>query len=229
MSFEYFCPGCQRKLRFSADEESPRVRCPACNTLFEIPSQLKSVSPETSAGWYVRIPEGLTYGPVTQEVLDGWIAEGRIDAHCDLRREGQEIWQAAAPAQFPQPAKASNAALSPRSSSLGSPLPISPVTVPVSPRMSPSSPSGNGFRASQNGPIIFVLGLLSWLSCPVFGIAAWILGNRELERGSNWPDRQGDLTLVKAGRLLGMINVMLVLGGLFVAASMFALFVVARN
>ncbi len=228
MSFEYFCPGCQRKLRVSADEESPRVRCPACNTLFEIPGQPKSVSPEAKAGWFVRIPEGLTYGPVTEEVLGRWIAEGRIDAQCDVRREGQDIWQSAATAQFPQPATVSNAVLSPRSSSFSSPSPIPPIMVPVSQRTSPSPRSGDGFHACQNGPIIFVLGLLSWLSCPLFGIAAWILGNRELERGSSFPDRQGDMTLVKAGRLLGMINVMLVLGGLFVAASMFALFVVAR-
>lgn len=233
MSIEYICPGCQRTLRVTTSETSPRVRCPACNALFEIPSQSPAELSAPSVKWYVRIPEGLTYGPITQDVLSLWIAEGRIDARCDLRQEGQSIWQAAMPAPFPQspavaPATGPTAAASPMSSAPASPL-LPPVSAPAPQRTSPSAPTGGGFQASQNGPIILVLGILSWLSCPVFGIAAWILGNRELELASHLPIDQSDRAMVKAGRLLGMINVLLVLGGLFVAAGMFVLFAVAWN
>lgn len=64
--------------------------------------------------------------------------------------------------------------------------------------------------AAHRGAMILVLGILSWLVCPlVLGIMAWVMGNgdlREMDAGRMDPSGRG---LTEAGRILGMINVIL--------------------
>ena len=58
--------------------------------------------------------------------------------------------------------------------------------------------------------MILVFGILAWvLGCFVFGIVAWVMGNNDLEsmqRGEMDPTGEG---LTKAGKIVGMINVIL--------------------
>ena len=53
--------------------------------------------------------------------------------------------------------------------------------------------------------MILVFGILGFVLCPFFGIAAWVMGNSDLQEMDNgWMDPTGrDLT--KAGRICGMI------------------------
>ncbi len=64
--------------------------------------------------------------------------------------------------------------------------------------------------AAHRGAMILVFGILSWLLCPiVFGIMAWVMGNgdlREMDAGRMDPSGRG---LTEAGRILGMVNVIL--------------------
>ena len=57
----------------------------------------------------------------------------------------------------------------------------------------------------HRGVLILVFGILSFVICPFFGIAAWVMGNSDLEEmASGLMDPTGrDLT--KAGRICGMI------------------------
>ena len=57
----------------------------------------------------------------------------------------------------------------------------------------------------HRGVLILVFGILAFVVCPFFGIAAWVMGNTDLQEMNNgWMDPTGrDLT--KAGRICGMI------------------------
>ena len=57
----------------------------------------------------------------------------------------------------------------------------------------------------HRGVLILVFGILGFVLCPFFGIAAWVMGNSDLQEIDNgWMDPTGrDLT--KAGRICGMI------------------------
>ncbi|MBN9503698.1 MAG: hypothetical protein BGO01_05000 [Armatimonadetes bacterium 55-13] len=65
---------------------------------------------------------------------------------------------------------------------------------------------------SANGVLILVLGILSWVGFGCLaGIPAWIMGNsalREIDSGRADPSERG---IVQAGRILGMVNCILVL------------------
>ena len=58
----------------------------------------------------------------------------------------------------------------------------------------------------HRGSMILVFGILGFVLCPFFGIAAWVMGNSDLQEIDNgWMDPTGrDLT--NAGRICGMIS-----------------------
>ncbi len=43
--------------------------------------------------WYMQTDDGEQYGPVDREELNEWLAEGRIDATCQLLCDGWDQWQ----------------------------------------------------------------------------------------------------------------------------------------
>jgi hypothetical protein len=46
-----------------------------------------------TAEWHMQTAEGEQYGPVTKTELDGWVAEGRLDASCQVLQDGWDQWQ----------------------------------------------------------------------------------------------------------------------------------------
>ena len=61
----------------------------------------------------------------------------------------------------------------------------------------------------HHGVLILVFGILSWVVCFIFGIVAWIMANsdlRAMQEGRMDPTGEG---LTKAGKIVGMINVIL--------------------
>jgi len=63
----------------------------------------------------------------------------------------------------------------------------------------------------HRGAMILVFGILSWFVCFIFGIVAWTMGNsdlREMDAGRMDPTGRG---LTQAGKLLGMIHIIIVL------------------
>ena len=70
--------------------------------------------------------------------------------------------------------------------------------------------------APHRGVLILVFGILSWVVCVIFGIVAWIMGNsdlRAMQEGRMDPTGEG---LTKAGKIVGMISVILSIVGLFI-------------
>ena len=69
----------------------------------------------------------------------------------------------------------------------------------------------------HHGVMILVFGILSWVVCVIFGIVAWIMGNSDLratQEGRMDPTGEG---LTKAGKIVGMISVILSIVGIFIA------------
>jgi hypothetical protein len=61
----------------------------------------------------------------------------------------------------------------------------------------------------HRGVMILVFGILSWVVCPIFGIMAWVMGNGdlvEIKSGRMDPEGEG---LTQAGKVVGMISVIL--------------------
>jgi len=61
----------------------------------------------------------------------------------------------------------------------------------------------------HRGTLILVFGIIGLVGCMPFGIAAWIMGNGDLKKmaaGQMDPEGEG---LTKAGKICGMISVIL--------------------
>ncbi len=96
----------------------------------------------------------------------------------------------------------------------GAPLPTEPpIHTPGTdnPYAAPSTPATGGaaYYRPHRGVQILILGLLSLLCCNVLGIAPWVMANGDLaamQRGEIDPSGRG---LTQAGRILGIIALVL--------------------
>lgn len=73
----------------------------------------------------------------------------------------------------------------------------------------PSTPGALGSTRPHRGVLVLVLGILGLVLCVICGIVAWVLGNsdiREMEAGRMDPTGLG---LTKAGKICGIISVVL--------------------
>lgn len=111
MPIEVKCPQCSRKFRIPDKYSGKRVKCPGCQGAIAVPSSgPKSPAPAIPKGagreeqpgrpapakqpqWYMQTEDGEQYGPVGKEELQGWIAEGRIDASCQVLQDGWDQWK----------------------------------------------------------------------------------------------------------------------------------------
>lgn len=74
----------------------------------------------------------------------------------------------------------------------------------------PTSPQALGQMRPHRGVMILVLGILGLVLCVICGIVAWVMGNgdfREMDAGRMDPAGRG---LTQAGKICGMISVILV-------------------
>ena len=81
----------------------------------------------------------------------------------------------------------------------------------------PIEPGPGPAMAPHHGVLILVFGILSWLVCFIFGIVAWVMANsdlRAMQEGRMDPTGEG---LTKAGKIVGMISVILSIVGIFIA------------
>ncbi|MEZ6109643.1 MAG: hypothetical protein R3C99_01115 [Pirellulaceae bacterium] len=184
------------------------------------------VEPRPADDWYMRTPEGQTYGPVTKAELDRWLGEGRVSHDCDLRN-GSAAWQSAE-VVFPSLKPNRTFAVSPTTSPAdfsghrgANPYAESNSFSPnASPAFAPAGAAyGNPsmYAKPHRGVIVLVLAIIGWVSgCFVFGTIAWIMGAadvREMKLGRM--DNSG-LGLTQAGYVLGAIHTVLAVLGLLV-------------
>ena len=76
--------------------------------------------------------------------------------------------------------------------------------VPTGPQLPPQQP-----LAPHRGGVILTLGILGLVCCFICGIIAWVMGNNDLrEMSGGRMDRSGE-GLTQAGKICGMISVIL--------------------
>lgn len=82
-------------------------------------------------------------------------------------------------------------------------------------------PTASAYPEESQATTILVLGILGVICCAPLGIAAWIMGNKELEAidaGRRNPENRGT---ANAGRIIGIVaTVLLGLGILFFIGSL---------
>ncbi len=72
----------------------------------------------------------------------------------------------------------------------------------------------------HRGVLILVFGILGLVLCPFFGIAAWVMGNNDLQEMGNGQMDSSGRDLTKAGRICGIVGTSILI--LYVAIMMVA-------
>ncbi len=91
-------------------------------------------------------------------------------------------------------------------------------------QMPPPTPPGPVQHLQPHrGVMILVFGILGLVICVIFGIVAWVMGNgdlRAMAEGRMDPTGEG---LTKAGRICGMISVVLTIAGIVIGVLLMVL------
>jgi hypothetical protein len=242
VAIETICTGCGQKLSVADENAGKRARCPACGNVYTIPavSQLPTASqtftpaPDSNftgssaplqdtttsstpdgLQYWMRAVDGNEYGPVDQFTLQRWFREGRVGPGYQIRTSEFGNWQAA---ELFRPS------LPQSSASLGG-NPGAGYSAADANSYSPVDPALGMYRYPKADPgvKILILGILGFVCCPVFGVAAWIMGHtalNDIAAGRVDPNSKG---LVQAGYYIGIASVLiniLCLGGSFVLRAL---------
>lgn len=166
--------------------------------------------------WYCLV-SGQQYGPVAREELVHWLRSGRVQASDYVWNPSMDDWKpaSAVPGLVPEGVGAGDS---------------SPPQASPPPHLPPGGggdyggypphnyqPGGRSFVKEHRGGLILALGILSWVVCCLCGMAAWSMGNNDLkEMDAGVMDPSGR-SLTQAGRIVGMISVILSLaiGGFY--------------
>jgi len=138
--------------------------------------------------------DGKEYGPVNQDQLQQWVAQGRITPQTRIKQEGSTDWKTAA--EIPE----LNAMLAGRPSTPG---------VAAVPTAGPASASGKrkGLAISS-----LTLGIPSLFLCSILtGIPAVICGHLALGRTKRSPSQYGGAGMAIAGLVMGYLSIVLLL------------------
>jgi hypothetical protein len=223
MAIESPCPGCGVVLEVPDEHAGKQARCPECSALFVVPQKsavavsvaetlVEGASPAAESPaepeipvaeapppdhrqWWLKTPQGAVYGPISKAQLDIWCEEGRVADDCQLKHEEEHAW---------------------RDAVIEYPL-LSQEVPPVVPsgteewrRFRPTVDLRPKIVLPHRGVIITALGLASWITliCPVFGVIAWNMGNRDLELMYAGQMDASGMRMTHLGRLLGLIHVL---------------------
>jgi len=243
VAIETICSGCGQKLSVADENAGKRARCPACGHIYTIPavSHLPTGAPEFSPEpgshftdnssplegpshsstsdeglqYWMRAVDGNEYGPVDQATLQRWFREGRVGPGYQIRISEFGNWQAAELFRPSLPHASASAGGNFASENSGADAnPYSPV-----------DPALGMYRYPKADPgvKILILGILGFVCCPVFGVAAWIMGHtalNDIAAGRVDPSSKG---LVQAGYYIGIASVViniLCMGGSFVIQAL---------
>ncbi len=216
MSIETICQGCGRKLRVGDEFAGRRARCPHCRKVYTVPDSPRARSEDR---WLLRTADERVYGPVPRSELDHWLAEGRIDVHCQLKRETDDDWQPAG-SHFPALTATASAATGADPFQDRTDVEANPYAAPSSPSLTSSqrrSAQRRLYRPHRGGSIL-ALGLFSVACCTLLSPVAWAMGHndlKEIKDGVMDPTGRG---LTIAGMVLGIIGTVIL--GLNILASL---------
>jgi hypothetical protein len=236
MAIESPCPGCGVVLAVPDETAGKQARCPECSATFVVPQKShvsRSKPADTAAAtpqdasqdearnaalasaeaalepeipvaiaappdrrqWWLKTPQGAVYGPISKEQLDIWCEEGRVADDCQLKHEEELAWRDAI-LEYPQISHEEP--------------PPTPSQTPFIPTLEPSAPVRPTVILPHRGVIVIALGAASWITvvCPVFGVVAWNMGNRDLELMYAGQMDASGMRMTHLGRMLGLIHVL---------------------
>lgn len=168
----------------------PAAQKPAATQSAAKEPAAKKPAAEATGDWFMQTEEGEQYGPVTKADLDAWVTEGRLDAGCQVLRDGWEQWKWAEEV-FPQlsgtpaaPPAVEEIEVAPITATL--PAPVLPqITVAPAettmPTVAPVAEAGATFRSGRSAGrrshpdmnfAIQTLPICAWIVAAVAGIAA---------------------------------------------------------
>lgn len=156
--------------------------------------------------WWLKTPQGAIYGPISKEQLDIWCEEGRVADDCHVKHEEEHAWREAAE-EYPilnQEEPVAAAFATPQGLSEGRTAVFPEVS------LSPTASARPTVVLPHRGVIIVALGFASWITlcCPVFGVIAWNMGNRDLELMYSGQMDASGMRMTHLGRLIGLIHVL---------------------
>ena len=139
--------------------------------------------------YYFKSSDQNEYGPIAEGEIYAWLQQGRMNQDSLVRAVDSGEWRPLN--DYPE----LMALLAPSSSA------------PPSPTPSPQAAATN--FAPHRGALILTFGILSIVCCFPFGIAAWIMGNndmQQIEAGMMDPSGKG---ITNAGKICGIIGTIL--------------------
>ena len=149
------------------------------------------------AQWYAQVG-GQRYGPVSDEEIRAWYAQGRVKPVDYVWSEGMANWaQAGAVLGAAQPAA-------------GAPPAQGFAAGPVYPQGATPAAYPTGavtyYGKPHRGSTVLVLGILGIVVCFICGIIAWVMGNNDLrDMAAGTMDRSGEGN-TRAGRICSIIG-----------------------
>ncbi len=168
-----------------------------------------------SDSYWMRAGNGQVYGPVDRANLDRWFREGRVGIDYQIRHGELGAWQQATLFQPPAQGYAQPAPFAATSSIAATAPYNSNAQANINPYMAASASSQpKPAYQSEKGVLVLVFGVLSWVLCFGFGIAAVAIGGqaiREIDAGRGNPNER---TMIKIGYWLGLVSVILNLLGI---------------
>jgi len=143
------------------------------------------------------------YGPLEQAQIRDWLGQGRMDGNSQVRSADSDDW--------------SPLSGHPELSELLAPSRSTP------PPPTPSPQADAIHYAPHRGALILTFGILGIACCFPFGIAAWIMGNNDMQQiEAGMMDPTGK-SITNAGKICGIIGTILVIVGCGAQLLIFAL------
>ena len=162
--------------------------------------------------YYFKSEDGNEYGPITAKEISDWQAQGRMNSESLVRHSNSRDWMQLS--SYPE--LASDSAHEPTSvDSSESPPPQEAHEVPPQ--------QAYAQYEEHRGTMILVFGILGIACCFPFGIAAWVMGNADMQKinaGIMDPEGKGS---TNAGKICGIISVALASLGILLQIILFTI------
>jgi hypothetical protein len=164
----------------------------------------KEVEVTQKKQYFARIPTGAEYGPVSYEVLIGWLQENRINAACFIREEGREDWLPFL--EWVQlPGNAIQMVMQPGSP----PQPVKPSTSSYAFGEIPGAQTSVvQYPIASRGTLVLILGIVSWMLCItwvgslVMSVVALAVGYKDLRNIASGATSPSERNLTVIGMVL---------------------------
>jgi len=139
------------------------------------------------------------YGPVSDQTIRQWLAEGRVNASTVIQADGSSEWKRLS--EYPELTQTG-----PAEPALQSLPPVSPTPSPVAPQYTAQTSSGSSNGAATAG---FIFGLLSGCCCcgTLFGTLGLVLSIIGLNRSKQLPNEEGKAVAI-AGIVLSIVGLL---------------------